>query len=55
MSMFGHSLGNISIIYYMLQNGRNRKMPQLVKQVDMAEHFAGLNFSRVPASIRQPK
>lgn len=55
MNMVGHSLGNISIIYCMLQNGRNRKMPQLVKQVDMAEHFAGLNFSRVPASIRQPK
>ncbi|TDN15495.1 hydrolase [Lactobacillus crispatus] len=50
-----HSLGNISIIYYMLQNGRNRKMPQLAKQVGRAGHFAGLNFSRVPASIRQPK
>lgn len=55
MNMVGHSLGNISIIYYMLQNGQNKKMPKLVKQVDMAGHFAGLNFSGVPTNIRQPK
>lgn len=55
MNMVGHSLGNISIIYYMLQNSQNKKLPKLVKQVDMAGHFAGLNFSGVPASIRQPK
>lgn len=53
INMVGHSLGNISIIYYMLQNGKNKKMPQLQKQVDMAGHFAGLNFD-VPADIRQP-
>ncbi|GAA3634836.1 alpha/beta hydrolase [Lactobacillus hamsteri] len=53
INMVGHSLGNISIIYYMLLNGRNKKMPQLQKQVDMAGHFAGLNFD-VPADIRQP-
>lgn len=55
INMVGHSLGNISIIYYMLANGRNRKMPALQKQVDMAGHFAGLNFRQVPAAIRQPK
>lgn len=54
MNMVGHSLGNISIIYYMLLNGKNKKMPKLVKQVDMAGHFAGLNFD-VPSDIRQPK
>lgn len=54
INMVGHSLGNISIIYYMLQNGQNKKMPQLQKEVDMAGHFAGLNFD-VPAAIRQPR
>lgn len=54
INMVGHSLGNISIIYYMLLNGQNKKMPQLQKQVDIAGHFAGLDFKRVPESIRQP-
>ena len=51
INMVGHSLGNISIIYYMLQNGKNQNMPQLQKQVDIAGHFAGLNFKQVPAAI----
>lgn len=54
INMVGHSLGNISIIYYMLQNGKNQNMPQLQKQVDIAGHFAGLNFKQVPAAIQQP-
>ena len=32
----------------------NVNMPQLQKQVDIAGHFAGLNFKQVPAVIRQP-
>lgn len=55
VNMVGHSLGNISIIYYELQNGRNPRMPQLQKQVDIAGHFAGLNFAGLPAAIRQPQ
>ncbi|KRK60697.1 cell surface hydrolase [Limosilactobacillus antri DSM 16041] len=55
VNMVGHSLGNISIIYYELQNGRNPRMPQLQKQVDIAGHFAGLNFAGMPAAIRQPQ
>ena len=54
VNMVGHSLGNISIIYYMLQNGQDKKMPQLQKQVKIAGHFAGLNFKGMPAAIRQP-
>ncbi|KRM01716.1 alpha/beta hydrolase [Limosilactobacillus gastricus] len=54
VKMVGHSLGNISIIYYELQNAQKKSMPKVVKQVDIAGHFAGLNFSQVPASIRQP-
>lgn len=32
INMVGHSLGNISIIYYMLQNGNKKNMPQIQKQ-----------------------
>lgn len=53
-NMVGHSLGNISLIYYSLQNSRRSQLPQLQKQVNIAGHFAGLNFKGVPVSIRQP-
>lgn len=53
-NMVGHSLGNISLIYYSLQNSHNQRLPKLRKQVDIAGHFAGLNFKGVPASVRQP-
>lgn len=51
----GHSLGNISIIYYMLKNGDKKHMPQIQKQIDIAGHFAGLTFDGIPKSIKQPK
>ena len=54
INMVGHSLGNISIIYYMLQNGKNKKMPQLQKEVNIAGHFAGLTFDGLPSIIKQP-
>ena len=54
INMVGHSLGNISIIYYMLRNGNNKKMPQIQKQVDIAGHFGGLTFDGIPNSIKQP-
>ena len=54
INMVGHSLGNISIIYYMLQNGKNKHMPQLQKQVDIAGHFGGLDFAGIPDTIKQP-
>lgn len=53
-NMVGHSLGNISLVYYSLQNSQNKQLPKLRKQVDIAGHFAGLNFKGVPASVRQP-
>lgn len=54
VNMVGHSLGNISILYYELQNGQNQAMPQVQKQVDIAGHFDGLNFKNLPANITQP-
>lgn len=55
INMVGHSLGNTSIIYYLLQNAQNKSMPKLRKQVDMAGHFDGLDFAQFPAEIRQPQ
>ena len=55
INMVCHSLGNISIIYYLLQNAQNKSMPKLRKQVDMAGHFDGLDFAQLPAEIRQPQ
>ena len=52
INMVGHSLGNISIIYYMLRNGTNKKMPQIQKQVDIAGHFGGLTFDGISNSIK---
>lgn len=54
INMVGHSLGNISLVYYSLANGGHRQLPKLRKQVDIAGHFAGLNFRDVPAAIKQP-
>lgn len=53
-NMVGHSLGNISLIYYSLQNSQNRRLPKLRKQVNIAGHFAGLDFKGVPKSVQQP-
>ncbi|WP_367366420.1 alpha/beta hydrolase [Leuconostoc pseudomesenteroides] len=54
MNMVGHSVGNISIIYYMLQNEHKRNMPILQKSVNIAGHFAGLKFNHIPKSIQEP-
>lgn len=41
-NMVGHSMGNMAIVYYLLANATNRKLPQLQKQVDIAGHFNGI-------------
>lgn len=55
INMVGHSLGNISIIYYELQNANKANMPKVNKQVDIAGHFDGLDFAQLPADVRQPQ
>lgn len=54
INMVGHSLGNMSIIYYQMKNGNNANMPRLTKQVDIAGHFNGANFKQLPAQYRNP-
>ncbi len=40
--MVGHSVGNMSIVFYLLDNAGNTKLPKLQKQVDIAGHFNGI-------------
>lgn len=42
MNMVGHSMGNMAIMYYLLANGTNRKLPRLHKQVALGGHFEGV-------------
>lgn len=37
-----HSMGNLTLAYYMLDNGQNKKLPQLQKQVNLAGHYNGI-------------
>lgn len=41
-NVVGHSMGNMAIVYYLLNNATNSKLPQLQKQVDIAGHFNGI-------------
>ena len=54
VNMVGHSLGNISIMYYLLQTAHDPKMPKLNKQVSIGGHFDGLDFKQLPIAVRQP-
>lgn len=54
INMVGHSLGNISIMYYLLQTAHDLEMSKLNKQVSIGGHFDGLDFKQLPIAIRQP-
>ena len=54
INMLGHSLGNISIMYYLLQTAHDPEMPKLNKQISIGGHFDGLDFKQLPIAIRQP-
>ena len=54
INMVGHSLGNISIMYYLLQTAHDPEMPKLNKQISIGGHFDGLDFKQLPIAIRQP-
>ncbi|CAM3196961.1 alpha/beta hydrolase [Leuconostoc rapi] len=38
----GHSMGNMSIVFYVLDHSSNDKLPKLAKQVNIAGHFNGI-------------
>lgn len=42
MNLVGHSMGNMSIMYMLLDYGNRKNFPTLEKQVDIAGHFDGI-------------
>ena len=51
MNMVGHSMGNMDIMYYLLANANDKKLPRLQRQVDIAGHFNGiLGYSKIDNS-----
>ena len=51
MNMVGHSMGNMSIMYYMIEHGADTSLPQLQKQVDIAGHFNGIIGMNEPEKV----
>lgn len=54
VNMVAHSLGNVSVMYYLLQN-HNTSMPRLNKQVAIAGHFDGVDLSQATQELQAPK
>lgn len=46
-----HSMGNMAVMYYLLNNAQNKKLPQLQKQVAMAGTFDGAMGWNEPANL----
>lgn len=42
MNLVGHSMGNMSIMYLLMDYGKRKSLPKLEKQVDIAGHFNGI-------------
>ncbi|WP_125589248.1 alpha/beta fold hydrolase [Companilactobacillus jidongensis] len=41
-NVVGHSMGNMTIAYYMLNYGKDKSLPKIIKQVDIAGHYNGI-------------
>ena len=46
-----HSMGNMSILFYLLEHAQNEELPQLQKQVNIANHVNGLEGMDLPANL----
>lgn len=55
VNMIGYSLGNMAIIHYEIQIGKNKRMPKLIKMVNIGGHFNGAYFKELPEEFRAPK
>lgn len=51
MNIEAHSMGNMAVMYYLLANGQNKKLPQLQKQVALAGTFDGAMGWNEPANL----
>lgn len=41
-NVVAHSMGNLTLAYYLLQHAQNKQLPQLAKAVDIAGHYDGI-------------
>ena len=51
MNMVGHSMGNMSIVFYLLENATDTSLPRLIKQVNIAGHFDGIVNFDMPENL----
>lgn len=51
MNFVAHSMGNMSILFYLLEHAQNEELPQLQKQVNIANHVNGLEGRDLPANL----
>lgn len=51
MNIEAHSMGNMAVMYYLLNNAQNKKLPQLQKQVALAGTFDGAMGWNEPANL----
>lgn len=54
INMVAHSLGNVSVMYYLMKN-YDKKLPRLNKQVAIAGHFNGVALKQAPLDLRSPQ
>lgn len=51
MNFVAHSMGNMSILFYLFEHAQNEELPQLQKQVNIANHVNGLEGMDLPANL----
>lgn len=51
MNFVAHSMGNMSILFYLLEHAQNEEFPKLQKQVNIANHVNGLEGMDLPANL----
>ncbi|MCQ2383205.1 MAG: alpha/beta hydrolase, partial [Clostridia bacterium] len=52
VNLVGHSMGNMSIMYYIIHEADNLRLPQVVKVVHLAGHFNGIKGMHEPANVQ---
>ncbi len=51
INLVGHSMGNMAIMFYLLDNAQKSGLPQLNKQVAIAGHFDGIKGRDLPDDL----
>lgn len=51
MNLVAHSMGNMSVLYYLLEHGSDENLPKIIKQVAIANHVAGLEGMNLPQGL----